>query len=106
MAKKIRKILSTGAGDVIEYLNMSSVCEDYPTLCKGGEDTDFVKKSLSGNGFFMLKNLKLKDDTVSDIGFASVGPYDYAFIFFDDRDSLSVNNIFNYDIFKVHTTFI
>lgn len=98
MAKKIRKILSTGAGEVVEYLSMSSVCEDYPTLCKGGEDTDFVKKSLSGNGFFMLKNLKLRDDTVSDIGFASVGPYDYAFIFFDDRDSLSVNNIFNYDI--------
>ena len=99
MAKKIRKILSTGAGDVIEYLNMSSVCEDYPTLCKGGEDTDFVKKSLSGNGFFMLKNVKLRDDTaVSDIGFASFGIHDYAFIFFDDRDSLSVNNIFNYDI--------
>ena len=98
MAKKIRKILSTGAGEVVEYLSMSSICEDYPTLCKGGEDTDFVKKSLSGNGFFMLKNLKLKDDTVSDIGFASVGPLDYAFIFFDDRDSLSVNNIFNYDI--------
>ncbi len=58
MAKKIRKILSTGAGEVVEYLSMSSVCEDYPTLCKGGEDTDFVKKSLSGNGFFMLKNLK------------------------------------------------
>jgi hypothetical protein len=98
MAKKIRKILSTGAGEVVEYLSMSSVCEDYPTLCKGGEDTDFVKKSLSGNGFFMLKNLKLRDDTVSDIGFASVGPYDYAFIFFDNRESLSVNEIFNYDI--------
>ncbi len=35
MAKKIRKILSTGAGEVIEYLTMNDICEDYPSLCKG-----------------------------------------------------------------------
>ena len=99
MAKKIRKILSTGAGEVIEYLTMNDICEDYPSLCKGGEDTDFIKKSLSGNGFFMLKDLKLRDGSVSDIGFASVGPYDYAFIFFDEgREVIRIDDVFNYDI--------
>ena len=99
MAKKIRKILSTGAGEVIEYLTMNDICEDYPSLCKGGEDTDFIKKSLSGNGFFMLKDLKLRDGSVSDIGFASVGPYDYAFIFFDEsRGDIRIDDVFNYDI--------
>ncbi len=99
MVKKIRKILSTGAGEVIEYLTMNGICEDYPSLCKGGEDTDFIKKSLSGNGFFMLKDLKLRDGSVSDIGFASVGPYDYAFIFFDEgREVIRIDDVFNYDI--------
>lgn len=99
MAKKIRKILSTGAGEVIEYLTMNGICEDYPSLCKGGEDTDFIKKSLSGNGFFMLKDLKLRDGSVSDIGFASVGPYEYAFIFFDEsRENIRIDDVFNYDI--------
>jgi hypothetical protein len=99
MAKKIRKILSTGAGEVIEYLTMNDICEDYPSLCKGGEDTDFIKKSLSGNGFFMLKDLKLRDGSVSDIGFASVGPYDYAFIFFDEgRENIRIDDVLNYDI--------
>jgi len=99
MAKKIRKILSTGAGEVIEYLTMNDICEDYPSLCKGGEDTDFIKESLSGNGFFMLKDLKLRDGSVSDIGFASVGPYDYAFIFFDEsREVIRIDDVFNYDI--------
>jgi len=99
MVKKIRKILSTGAGEVIEYLTMNDICEDYPSLCKGGEDTDFIKKSLSGNGFFMLKDLKLRDGSVSDIGFASVGPYDYAFIFFDEsRGDIRIDDVFNYDI--------
>ena len=99
MAKKIRKILSTGAGEVIEYLTMNGICEDYPSLCKGGQDTDFIKKSLSGNGFFMLKDLKLRDGSVSDIGFASVGPYDYAFIFFDEsREVIRIDDVFNYDI--------
>lgn len=99
MVKKIRKILSTGAGEVIEYLTMNGICEDYPSLCKGGQDTDFIKKSLSGNGFFMLKDLKLRDGSVSDIGFASVGPYDYAFIFFDEsREVIRIDDVFNYDI--------
>jgi len=99
MTKKIRKILSTGAGEVIEYLSMNSICEDYPSLCKGGQDTDFIKKSLSGNGFFMLKDLKLRTGGVSDIGFASVGPYDYAFIFFDEsRENIRIDDVFNYDI--------
>ncbi len=99
MTKKIRKILSTGAGEVIEYLSINSICEDYPSLCKGGEDTDFIKKSLSGNGFFMLKDLKLRTGGVSDIGFASVGPYDYAFIFFDEsRENIRIDDVFNYDI--------
>ncbi len=99
MVKKIRKILSTGVGEVIEYLTMNGICEDYPSLCKGGQDTDFIKKSLSGNGFFMLKDLKLRDGSVSDIGFASVGPYDYAFIFFDEsREVIRIDDVFNYDI--------
>jgi hypothetical protein len=47
----------------------------------------------------MLKDLKLRDGSVSDIGFASVGPYDYAFIFFDEsRENIRIDDVLNYDI--------
>lgn len=98
MAAKTKLFYSSSEGNIVEYLTLRGICEDYPELCKEGDDFDFIKKSLAGNGFFVIKNMKIAGDEMLDVGFASVSSNDYAFIFFGERDYLNVLDVKDYNI--------